>query len=481
MESTVHPVKRRSAGKVIFWVFSPFLLMMALVVLVFGALSLFGFSYDDQTALLAHAPMSVQDRYVFHAAERTADVALDASDILFILSRTGEITPAALEEKLKGYGLDLSAYGLTLEKYGIRFDGGPSITLLFKWLGFIPLPLQLDADASVANGELNLQITKVHITKLIALSAQTLGEKFGFETEQLSYQISLKDLNPWLSDAHIVSFSQGNMVLTCGIGEELFSEVRADAFFAQNAQYYIEGTPELTIFLNAFSEKENKLELGNDFTALLERLEAEPGLIEDVRINCLALAYPYHADKAFEGAKGEYLTRFLPNVTTEAVTARHEEQYSLYEERVALMGRFIQSLNKLYQDGGISYSNENLLNAATGGKLTLSQIVDDYSPYEGFLPETESLLMLCSGAIQAMAFGFETPLKDMPHGEGATYAGLDKNQVYMVILLTRMKNGQPAFVYLAVKLTAVIIDPISQEEYSTYMESEYVPSIVFGG
>ena len=151
------------------------------------------------------------------------------------------------------------------------------------------------------------------------------------------------------------------------------------------------------------------------------------------------------------------------------------------EERVALMGRFVQSLNKLYQDGEISYSNENLLNAATGEKLTLSQIVDDYSPYEGFLPETESLLMLCSGAIQAMAFGFETPLKDMPHGEGATYAGLDKNQVYMVILLTRMKNGQPAFVYLAVKLTAVIIDPISQEEYSTYMESEYVPSIVFGG
>jgi len=213
MESTVHPARKRSAGKIIFWIFSPFLLVLALAVLLFGALSLFGFSYDDQAVLLERAPMSARDRYVFHAAQRTVDVAVDASDILFILSQTGEITPAALHSQLGEYGVDLSAYGLTFEKYGIRFDDGASITLLFRWLGFVPIPLRIDADASIANGELNLQIMKVHITKLAALSAQTLAETFGLEMEQLSYQISLEDLNTWLSGAHGVSFSGGNMVL----------------------------------------------------------------------------------------------------------------------------------------------------------------------------------------------------------------------------------------------------------------------------
>lgn len=481
MESTVHPAGKRSAGKIIFWIFSPFLLVLVPAVLLLGALSLFGFAYDDQAALLAQAPMSARERYVFHAAERTVDVAMDASDILFILSQGGEITPAALQAQLGEYGVDLAAYGLSFEKYGIRFDDGASVTLLFRWLGFIPIPLQLDADASVANGELNLRVTKAHITKLVALSAQAIAEKLGFGTELLSYRISLEDLNTWLSGARGVSFSDGHMVLTCGIGEEFFSEVRADAYFARNAAFYIDGIPELTVFLNAFSEKENRLELGDDFAALLERLETQPGLIEEVRVNCLALAYPYHADKAFEGTKGEYLTRFLPNVTREAAASRHEELYSLYEERAALMGALIQELNKLYRDKGISYSDADLLNAATGETLSLPQIVADYSPYEGFLSQADSRLMLCGGDIRAMAFGFETPLKDMPRGEGATYPGLDEDQAYMVLLLTRMKNGQPAFVYLATKLTAVIIDPVSEEEYGAYMEAEYVPAVVLGG
>jgi len=480
METSIRSGKKHSAGKIVFWLFSPVFLVLLLALLLFGALSLFGFSYDDQAALLAQAPMSAQERYTFHAAERTVDVDVDSSDILFILSQAGEITPAALQSQLKAYGVDLSKYGLSLEKYGIRFEDGASVTLLFKWLGFIPIPLQLDADASLVNGELNLQITRVHITKLTAVSVKTLGEKFGLDTEQLSYQISLKDLNPWLSDAQNVSFSDGNMVLTYGIGEELFSEVRTDAYFAQHSVYYIDGIRELTIFLNAFSEKEGTLKLGDDFTALLESLEADPGMIEDVRINCLSLAYPYHANKTFEGEKGSYLTRFLPNVTQEAVTARHEELYSLYEERVMLMGKFIQDLNKLYQNEGISYSDAALLNAGTGETLVLSQIVEDYSPYESFLSEADSRFMLCNGDIQAIAFGLETPLKHLPHDQNATYPGLDKDQVYMVLLLTRMKNGQPAFVYLAVTLTAVIVDPISEEEYSAYMEPGYVPSIVFG-
>ncbi len=481
MEATVHPVKKKSAGKVVFWIFSPFLLVLALVVLALGALVLFGFTYDDPAALLAQAPMSAQDRYVFHAAQRTVDVAVDVSDILFILSQEGELTPAALQAQLKESGVDLPAYGLTLEKYGIDFDEGASVTLLFKWLGFLPIPLKLDADATVANGELNLVLTKVHVTKLIALSAQTLGEKLGFDAQQLSYQISLKELNTWLSAARSVSFSNGKMELTCGIGEELFAEVRADAYFAQNAVYYIDSTPEHAIFLNAFSEKGNTLSLGSDFTALLETLEGQPGMIEQVRLNCLSLAYPYHANQAFEGAEGEYLTRFLPNVTKEAVAARHAEQYSLYQDRFAFMSRFIQGLNNLYQNKKISYSDGSLIDAATGEPLALSHIVEDYPLYEDFLRQADSRLMLCSGNIQGMAYGFDTPLKKMPHDKDATYPGLDKDQVYMVLLLTRMKTGQPAYVFLTGKLTAVIINLISEQEYRAYMESAVVPSIVLGG
>ena len=480
METSIRSGKKHSAGKIIFWLFGPVLLVLILALLLFGALSLFGFSYDDQTALLAQAPMSADQRYTFHAQERTVDTAVNTSDILFILSQEGEITPAALQSQLKAYGVDLSAYGLSLAKYGVRFDDGVSVTLLFKWLGFVPIPLQLDVDTSLANGELNLQVSRIHITKLAAVSLKTLEDKFGLDTERLSFQISLEDLNTWLSDVRSVSFSSGNMVLTYGIGEELFSEVRTDAYFAQHATYYIDGISELTIFLNAFSEKEGTLKLGDDFTALLGALEADPGMIEDVRINCLSLAYPYHANKAFAGEKGLYLTRFLPNVTQEAVTARHDQYYSLYEERVMLMGQLIQEQNKLYQNEKISYSDANLLNAETGDKLVLSQIVEDFTPYDKFLSETDSRFMLCSGDIQAIAFGFETPLKHLPHDKDVTYPGLDKDEVYMILLLTRMKNGEPAFVYLAVTLTAVMIDPISEEEYNSYMQSEYVPTIAFG-
>lgn len=484
METVVRPPKKRSAGKIVFWIFSPLLLLLLLALILFGALSLFGFPYDDQAALLEQAPMSAVERFAFHASEQTADVALDKSDILFILSEEFAISPAELQEKLGQEGIDLAAYGLTLEKYGIWMDDGVYVTLLFKWHNVVPVPLRIDLDVAVDDGELSLRATDAHITRFTSMSLEELGNKYGFDAQRLSYQIAINDLNPWLSKVRNMTVSNGNFVLTYGIGKELFGEALADSSNAHNADYFIDDVPELSALIQSFVQQNGTNgdgDNGDDFTALLSELEENPGKIEEVRLNCLALANSYQAEKAFEGEKRVYTARFLPNVTPEAVAARHDEIYSRVDERAALMRELVQKLNKLYQNGGILYSDTALLNAETGEPLSLSEVVDDFTPYECFLSEADSRLMLCSGEIQMMTFGFETPLKKLPHVKGAAYSGLERDRVYMILLLTRMKNGQPAFVYLSNdgRLTSLAVNPVTEEQYQAYMESESVPAYTF--
>ncbi|HWQ57823.1 MAG TPA: hypothetical protein VN540_02295 [Clostridia bacterium] len=481
MEATIRPKKKSAAGKVVFWLLSPVWLVLIVALLAFGALNLFGFTYDDQAALLAQPPMSAGERYAFHAGERTVDVALDPADLTFILSEQADADPAALQAQLKEMGVDLAAYGLTLESYGIRFDDGAYITLLFRWLGFVPVPLRLDVEVAAEDDNLNIRVTDVHLTRLTSVTMEQLGEKLGFDLTQVSYQVSLADLCPWLSDLKAVSFSGGNMELTYGVGEELFAEVRADAYSAQQAVYFISDVEELSLFVDSFDEGNNALALGDGFTALLVRLEADPGEIEQVRVNCLALANAYQANKAFAGEQAIYLPRLLPNVTQQAVAARHEEIYSLVEGRVALMRALVENMNKLYFKEGVSYSDEALLNAQTGEPLALEQLVDDFAPYESCFSVENSRVMLCTGGIQMIAFGFGTPLKNMPRADGATYPGLDKNEVYMVVLLTRVVDGTPAFVYLFNdgRLTHLTVRPVSEQDYGMYMASETVPAATF--
>ncbi|MEN6472087.1 MAG: hypothetical protein ABFC62_11525 [Clostridiaceae bacterium] len=480
MEAPAQPKKKRSAGKIIFWVlFTPVLIVLLTALLAFATLSLYGFQYGDHQALLAAAPMGARERYAFHANERTADVSLDAADLTCLLSQEGVADPAALENKLKEGGIDLAAYGVHLESYGFLFNAPEdtlSITLLFKGFGFIPIPLRLDMELSVRGNTLNMTLARAYLTRLFALPL----EKLGLDASGLSYALDLGSLFPWLSPLRSVSVAGERLVLTYGVGTELFGEIAEDTYFAEQASRYIADIDELNVFLASYNG--GKAELGPAFTELISRLEAEPDKIEEVRLNFLSLASTFMADRAFSGDRGVYAARFLPSVTNEAVTDRHAVISAAADKGQASLRSYLDNLNHLYFNGGISYSDTALLDAASGAPLDPSALLEGEKPYGSFLAPGSSRLVLCGGDVLSLAFGFETPLKKLPHPKGTTFPGFEPDQVYTAALLTRAANGSPVLLYLYfnAKGTFIAFDPVAEEDYEARMTSEAVPVFLFG-
>lgn len=477
MEAPIRPRKKSAAGKVVFWLFSPVLLAALLAVLLYIALSLFGYPTDNQIALLAETPMGPDARFAFHAAERTVDIAVNPADIAFVIDQGADFDPASLAEPLK----DL---GLVLESYGVRFDDGAYVTLQLRAFNFVPVPVRLDADVKAGkNGDIDVAVTRVHVTRLFSVSAETVCQQFGVDPGELMFTVEGADLHPRLATLRSVSFSEGNMVLTCGIGEELFREVLEDPLDAMTAGYYVDGIKELSVYSESVYAAGGKRTFGDSFTALLAELEKDPGRIEAVRTNCLALAAAPKAQQAFAGTKGKYLARFLPGVTLEAVTSRHDEIFAVAHEREALLKTLVENLNAMYFEQKISFSDAYLVNRDTGEQLTLPQLVGDFTPYESFLSEKDSRILLCNGRIADLSFGFATKLSKMPREKGATFANVDEKRVHMVLLMTRVKDGTPAFVYLENDgaATRLAIDTITDMTYARLMEAAYLPSASFGG
>ncbi len=477
METPTRSRKTRSAGRTLFWVFSPLILVLFIALLLFAALALFGFSYDDQAALLARTPMRAQERFAFHAAERTVDIAVDASDAAFALTQTSGFDPEMIAAQLEGTGL-------VLEQYGVRFDDGAYVTLLLRAFGFIPVPIRLDADVSAqGSGDIRIEITRAHITRLFSVPMETLRGRFNLDLSQIVFTIPGAELHPRMASLRSVSFAGGCMILTCDVGGDLFREVLEDSDRATFAAYYIDEVRELTVFNGSAVAEDGMRLFGESFTKLLKELEANPGMIEEVRINCLALANAYRAEQAFAGTKGAFLTRFLPNVTQEAVAARRDEIFSVAQGREALLRKLLDRLNNLYFHNEIAYGDTRLLNLQSGETLALSWLTDDFTPYESFLSEGDTRVMFCHGDIQNLTFGFSTPLERMPREEGVTFLGIDEELVHMIVLLTRTANGEPAFVYLFNngRLTSVVYDTIAEENYALFMGAEFVPSAAFGG
>lgn len=477
MEAPVRPRKKSAFGKVVLWLFSPVLLVSLLAVLLYVALSLFGYPTDNQIALLSETPMGPAARFAFHAAERTVDIAVNPADIAFVIDQGADFDPAALAEPLK----DL---GLTLESYGVRFDDGAYVTLRLSALGFVPVPVRLDADVTAGKGgDIGVTVTRVHVTRLFSASAETLCSQFGVDPEELTFTVEGAALHPRLATLQGVSFSDGNLVLTCGLGEDLFREVLEDPLDATIAGYYVDGIKELSVYSESVYAAGGKRTFGDSFTALLAELEKDPGKIEEVRTNCLALAAAPKAQQAFAGTKGKYMERFLPGVTLEAVTNRHDGIFSAVREREALLRTLVENLNNLYFEQKISFSDAYLVNRDTGEQLTLSDLVGDFAPYESFLSVKDSRILLCNGQIAEMSFGFATKLSKMPREKGATFANVDEKRVHMVVLMTRVKDGTPAFVYLENDggTTRLAIDTITDITYARLMEAAHLPSASFGG
>ncbi len=477
METPIHPRKKSAFGRVVLWLFSPVLLIAVLAVLLYAALSLFGYPTDNQLALLSETPMSPDARFAFHAAERTVNIAVNPADIAFVIDQGAGFDPASLAEPLEDAGF-------VLEGYGVRFDDGAYVTLQLSALNFVPVPVRLDADVTAGKGgDIGVTVTRVHLTRLFSVSAETVCEQFGIDPAQLEFTVEGADLHPRLAALEGVSFSEGNMILTCGIGEDLFREVLEDPYDATVAGYYVDGIKELSVYSESVYAAGGGRTLGDSFTALLAELEKDPGKIEDVRTNCLSLATAPKAQQAFAGAKGRYLARFLPNVTLEAVSARHDEIFSAVRGREALLTALVGNLNNLYFEQKISFSDAYLVNRETGGQLTLRQLAGDFTPYESFLSEKDSRILLCNGGIQPLSFGFSTKLGKMPHEKGATFENVDQKRVHMVVLMTRVKDGTPAFVYLENDggTTRLTIDTITDITYARLMEAAYLPSASFGG
>ncbi len=366
----------------------------------------------------------------------------------------------------------------------MRFDDGAYVTLQLRAFNFVPVPVRLDADVKAGSGgDIDAAVTRVHITRLFSVSAETVCSQFGVDPEDLTFTVEGADLHPRLATLRSVSFSEGNMVLTCGIGEELFREVLEDPLDAMTAGYYVDGIKELSVYSESVYAAGGKRTFGDSFTALLAELEKDPGRIEAVRTNCLALAAAPKAQQAFAGTKGKYLARFLPGVTLEAVTSRHDEIFAVAHEREALLKTLVENLNAMYFEQKISFSDAYLVNRDTGEQLTLPQLVGDFTPYESFLSEKDSRILLCNGRIADLSFGFATKLSKMPREKGATFANVDEKRVHMVLLMTRVKDGTPAFVYLENDgaATRLAIDTITDMTYARLMEAAYLPSASFGG
>lgn len=465
------------AGKIVFWALSPLWLLLILALALFAVLTSAGFPVYDQAALAQEAPMPASERYAISAAERRVEIAVDPSDVAYIIEN-GDLLD--IDEVMRM----LSDYALTLSGYGLHFaPEGPLVNVKLTAFGFVPVPVQLALDvAAREGGEIALSLESAKLTKFYTMTADEIVDRFGLKKSDLAFTLDGADLSARLATLENISFQNDRMRLGCKIDTGLFTDVLRDPSYAAKIASFVSDSPALTAFVRSGGTGAVR-KFDESFDNMLKQLEEAPALWENTVIDCLAMANTDSLGQMFSGTAGLVMQRFLPDVTQQAVAARREAFTLRVADSEELLAAMVQNLDTLYTEGNLLYAGTHFVRkGAEDTPVTVENLVDDFGPYEGILKPEETRIVLCSGGIENLCFGFNKKLSQMPRIKGVKYQNLYASEVHMPVIMTKLAGGQAAFIYFyEINGEATLsVDTFKPHIYDALMAAEYIPAAYFG-
>lgn len=323
--------KRRSKGAIV---------LLILLLLLVGAVSFLYYSVvkaplelDNPQQMAASAPMSVEERFRFFSAEQTVQVRMDAADIWsLILAHTGNDFLDTINEKLSSYPVSVSGCAIRMDEDGLRMD-------LELFYGNTRLVTRVPCELEISGHHISLTPIAVKLG-VIPLPVGGL-----LSSVKLEYDLQL----PVLSDVTQLSFVRDGLLLTGTMEQDFRSLVPRD----KTLDY-------AKVFCESMQFLADSLQTGEGYTALMSRLEQEPGLIETLYRDLFILAGSEVRAEYLESRYG-LTQRFFPGIDFTAVTAEHEAINEQINTQSVSLTQFFTKLVNDYNDKNFRLSGGEFL------------------------------------------------------------------------------------------------------------------------
>ena len=277
------------------------------------------FQPDDPKKLAASAPMDVQDRFRFSAADGTAQVRLDKADLwTLILSNAGDDFLGKINRELSSYNVKVSGCAINLDEAGLRLD----LELQYKDFRLLA---QVPCQTSISNRHLKLTPTGV---KLGVLPLPVGGLLSNVELE---FDVTL----PVIAEVTAVGYELGAVIL---VGP-MEADVRA--LIPQSRNLYMDA-----VFAGELWPLAEALHTQAGYDLMLAGLEKNPGQVEDLYRKLFVLADPKDTDAYLESRMG-LTERFFPAIDFSGVKT---EQAELEAQQTVLARSLEQFFTKAVND-----------------------------------------------------------------------------------------------------------------------------------
>lgn len=460
-------------GKIVLWVFlTPVLLGLLAAIVLFCILQFSGFPMGDVEEALARPPLSMGERYAFHAEEKTVDIRLDRADLLF-LSQQPDM-PFSIDF-IRG---EANKYGLAIHAYDAEpTDGGVNILLDAAAFGIVPLPVKVETAVYGDKTDFVLNIEKIWLTSRVSMTPRQLMallEQPFVETD-FNFRISGEDIHPRLANMTAAQFTKDAVVITCALTAGEFREALSSGDAFQEMLPYLDMTPAMQMVL-ACRQKGDENYLGDAFHGALMKMEADPAYYITFRSDVLGCATDAEREAYFASVKPVLRNWFLPGLTEKSISEAEQNTRGLYQKRLALFNGLSQALHNAYLsgelvNGGTAFYQKDGETPFAMSALTNLNWAEDYAPW---LNEQDCIPVFVKNAPDAATADVPN-VEDMPLVGDKALNGLRNNAPYPPGLVLKTKTNQ--YLLLFFNGSGQEVHPLTDGAYAAYHTGKRIPIV----
>lgn len=316
------PKKRSRAGLVVLMIF---LILAGAVGYLYYSVVKAPLELDNPRKLAAAAPMEAKERFVFSAAEGTAQIKLDKGDLWsVILAHAGDDFLDAVNKEVASYGLNISGCAIHMDEGGLRLD----LEVFYKETRLV---VKVPCDLEVSGQKICLKPTGL---KLGAIPVPVGGL---LSSVELEYEQTL----PVITEVTGVSFAPGAVLVTGPMEQDVRTLLPLG-----------EELDQAVVFCEAYQPLVDALYNEAGFARIMTHLEQHPGSVEDLYRELFTVIEAKITDAYLEDRDG-LTERFFPGIDFDAVA---QEQKVLYDE---LNVRYI-TLKKFFTNAVNEYNEKRL-------------------------------------------------------------------------------------------------------------------------
>ncbi len=421
--------------------------ILLLPVLAYAYLALLGFGPDKMRA--DYDSSALYGGNTTYLANGDVTFTLDENELYWVMD----------QYDLMGQLTQVLGNMATVDSPAVQLkEGGFDLFADATAFGFLPVPLKISCGAAFSSNKITLTVEEARLGKWIKVPLDKLGIEDTFEI----------DMSELKSEIIAVEFGQDAVAVTERFLSEWIDEPAKD--------------------LDALASEICLYALGGDSGDALVNLCSQPGgvSVEELFGAVSAAANPTDAvGDLFAMAATDltyrlfkeleiYESRYVFPFTADQIAARRAELQTAVAQGQEKYETLLTAAREKYKAMGFTLDATGFLDGETGEPLSLAALC----PMSGVKDEESRLTLTFSKDAWVAVKTQDMPnLESVPRTGRKAVDGLYTNMTYDLALVTRMPNGMPAVIYYLAKGTFVV-NEVSEEVYSGFMEAERMPVIL---